>query len=64
MIKLIKPFEGKTIPMPEYNYKPLPIDGMELQLSSYWHDRILQNDVFIDENIEVEKTTKKTNKEV
>jgi hypothetical protein len=64
MIKLLKPFEGKVIPMPEYNYRPLPVEGMELQLSSYWSDRITQNDVFIDEAIEVEKTIKKTNKEV
>ena len=46
MIKLLKPIDGKVIPMPEYNYKPLPIEGMELQLSAYWNDRINQNDVF------------------
>jgi hypothetical protein len=64
MIKLLKPVDGKVIPMPEYNYRPLPIEGMELQLSAYWNDRVNQNDVFIDNSIEVEKTTKKTNKEV
>lgn len=67
MIKLLKPTDGKAIPMPEYNYRPLPIEGMELQLNAYWHDRINQNDVFIetlDVSVDVEKITKKTNKEV
>lgn len=47
MIKLLKPVDGKVIPMPEYNYKPLPIEGMELPVNSYWNDRIKQGDVLV-----------------
>jgi hypothetical protein len=56
MIKLLKPLTGRIIPMPEYNYAPLPEDGMELPLSPYWHARISDGDVVI---VETEKKTTK-----
>lgn len=59
MIKTIKPLYGKTIPMPEYNYAPLPIEGMELQLNPYWHARIEDGDVSIEDTIIIDKRSKK-----
>jgi hypothetical protein len=59
MIKLIKPLHGKTIPMPEYNYAPLPLEGIELQLNSYWYARIDDGDVSIEQEILTEKKSKK-----
>jgi hypothetical protein len=59
MIKTIKPLHGKVIPMPEYNYAPLPLEGMELSLSSYWYARISDGDVSIEQEILTEKKSKK-----
>ena len=67
IVKLMPRDTAKNIPMPEYNYSPLPLDGMELRLTPYWHDRINQNDVYIDAPeviVEADKNIKKTNKEV
>lgn len=47
MIKLIKPKDGMIIPMPEMNYTPLPIDGMQLIPTTYWLDREKEGGVVI-----------------
>lgn len=59
MIKTLKPLHGKTIPMPEYNYSPLPIEGMELSLTPYWYARIDDGDVVIDDTLLIDKKSKK-----
>ena len=59
MIKIIKPLNDKIIPVPEYNYSPLPKEGMELHITPYWNARIADGDVVIEDLILTEKKTKK-----
>lgn len=59
MIKIIKPLNGLTVPMPEYNYAPLPIEGMELNLSSYWHKRHEEGSVSVEDVAPLDKKSKK-----
>jgi hypothetical protein len=58
MIKILKPLAGRIVPVPEYGYKALPVEGLELQLTPYWHNRINDGDVIIDE-VEVVSINKK-----
>lgn len=61
MIKILIPTASdRVIPMPEYNYSPLPLSGMELQLTAYWQARIDEGAVKIAEPI---INSKKSNKE-
>lgn len=59
MIKLIKPIGNVVVPVPEYNSIALPIEGLELPLSSYWYRRLEEGVISVEDVTPVDKKSKK-----